>query len=109
MDDSELETIRRQKLTEMQAASEQEEVRAYQEAQAKNQVESVLKLILTQKAWDRWNNAKMANQNVAYSAAMSILQQTGGKVSQKISEEELKKILSQVASSHRREFNITRK
>ncbi|HIJ99740.1 TPA: hypothetical protein H1011_02865 [archaeon] len=109
MDDSELEKIRRQKLTEMQAASEQEEVRAYQEAQAKNQVESVLKLILTQKAWDRWNNAKMANQNVAYSAAMSILQQTRGKVTQKISEEELKKILSQVASSQRREFNITRK
>jgi DNA-binding TFAR19-related protein (PDSD5 family) len=51
----------------------------------------------------------MANQNVAYSAAMSILQQTRGKVTQKISEEELKKILSQVASSQRREFNITRK
>ncbi|HIK02102.1 TPA: hypothetical protein H1008_03220, partial [archaeon] len=83
--------------------------RANQEAQAKNQVESALKLILTSEAWDRWNNAKMANQNIAYSAAMALLQKTGGKVSQKISEEELKQILSQVASSQRREFNITRK
>ena len=109
MNDSELDKIRKKKLAEMQTASEQEEANARQEAQAKDQVESALKLILTNEAWDRWNNAKVANENIAYSAAMALLQQTGGKVSQKITEEQLKQILSQVASSQRREFNIRRK
>ncbi len=110
MNDKELEKIRKKKLEELKKKQESEEEQEEKVSQAKAQIERALRKVLTPKAWDKWNNVKFANEQNAYAAAQAILRAVqAGQLEIKVSEEDLRGILSKINNMTRKEFNIKRR
>ena len=107
--DDELDALRRRRMAEMQERQQVEAQKQHQEDQAKAQLESALKQILTVEAWDQWNNAKFSNEQNAYSAAVALLKASqSGQLKGKVTKEELKGVLSKISNLTTREFKIKR-
>lgn len=111
MDDEEIEEIRQRRIAEMQEQQQVAQQRAQQEAAAKHQIEEVLKQILTQDAWDQWNNLKyrdsMSGSTFAHQVAIMLIQAAqSGQIQGKINKEQLKKFLSVVQQKTQRDINI---
>lgn len=99
-----IEEIRRKKLEQLQSKQEQQE----QVAQQFVQLEAMVKQHFTKEALERYGNIKAAHPETAYQLVLIIAQATqGGQLSQKIDDEMLKTILSQL--NQKREITITRK
>ncbi|MFH1424638.1 MAG: DNA-binding protein [archaeon] len=108
-DDAELEAIRQRKMAELQQEQEQEAQMHQAETNAKKQVQQVLRQILTQEAWAQWSTARMANENNAYAAAITLVKAVeSGQIKGKITLEQLKIVLGAVSSQTHREFKIRR-
>lgn len=106
----EIEEIKRRKLAELQKRYEEELKRKEEEEKIKEQIETTLRILLTVDAWDQWNNAKIANPENAYTAAVAIVNSAReGRIKGKVTKEQLKQILRKVASSTRVNWKIIRK
>jgi programmed cell death protein 5 len=107
--EEELERIRARRLAELQAQQQQSEQiqRAQEEAEAQKQ--SLMRKILTPKARQRMTNIKMVRPEYGEQLELQLLQlaQTG-RINIPIDDDILKRLLSQLQGSSRREINIRR-
>lgn len=118
-DDAELEAIQKRKLEQLKQSQEAQAQREQQELQAKSQIETMLRPLLTADAWEQWNNAKMAdlaakkqgiNRENAYAAAVAVIQGAkSGQIKGKVTKEQIREILSTIGKQTRREWKIRRK
>ena len=106
----ELDEIRKRKLAELQQRASSQEDLANRQAQAEaqlNALERQLRLYLTDDGWEQWNNAKLSNKEVAYTAAQSIIMAgQRGQIQGKLNREEVKSILRAIVSKTTREIKI---
>ena len=107
--DEELERIRARRLAEIQAQQQQSEQlqRAQEEAEAQKQ--ALMRKILTPEARQRMTNIKMVRPEYGEQLELQLLQlaQTG-RIKIPIDDDVLKRLLSQLQGSSRREINIRR-
>lgn len=111
MKEEELEKARKKKLEELKKKKkEEQEEKEKQVKQAKAQIKNAIRKVLSQKAWEKWNNVRVANEDNALAAAQVILQSVkAGKLQPNVSEEKLKQILKRVNSMTSQDFNIRRR
>jgi len=106
----ELEEIRQRKLAEYQQRAGAHEQQAQQEAQARSQIDALereLRNFLTDDGWEQWNNAKLSNQNLAYTAAQTIIMAgRSGQLREKLDREGVKNILRTILQKTSREITI---
>ncbi len=108
--DNELEAIRQRKLAEMQRSREEQSVREQAVNQAKAEIESAMKALLTPDAWDQWNNAKIANEQNAFIAAQELIRLAQkGQIKGKITREQIRAVLATIAKQTTRDITIKRK
>lgn len=107
--EEELERIRARRLAELQAQQQQGEQlqRAQEEAEAQKQ--ALMRKILTPEARQRMTNIKMVRPEYGEQLELQLLQlaQTG-RIKIPIDDDVLKRLLSQLQGSSRREINIRR-
>ncbi len=109
MGDDELADIRRRKLAEMQqqAALHQQEMERQQQYEA--QIQMALMQILEPKARERLNTIKLTRPDFAKAVEQQlVLLAQNGRITSKITDDQLKVILKQVTPA-KREFTIRRK
>ncbi|MFQ5891345.1 MAG: DNA-binding protein [Candidatus Methanofastidiosia archaeon] len=100
-----VEEIRRKKLEELKAQQDAEQQRIQQELQK----QVFLKQIMTSDARERLVRIKMANPQFAERVELFLIQMAqSGKLGQRIDDNYLKKLLSQL-SGKKREFRIRRR
>ncbi|HIJ98199.1 TPA: hypothetical protein H1009_03870 [archaeon] len=108
--DDELDALRQRRMAEMQKSREQNAAQEKAISEAKAQIESILRQILSADAWEQWNNAKLANQDNAFVAAQQLIRLAqGGKIKGKISKDQIRAVLDAVYKQTHREPKITRK
>ena len=108
--DDELDALRQRRMAEMQKSREQNAAQEKAISEAKAQIESILRQILSADAWEQWNNAKLANQDNAFVAAQQLIRLAqGGKIQGKISKDQIRAVLDAVYKQTHREPKITRK
>jgi programmed cell death protein 5 len=102
--DPELEELLRKRANDTRKKAEEER----QRAEMKAKKDAALRLILTQEARERLNNVRLVRPEMADAIENQLiaLAQTG-RISVPVTEEELKRILEQLAGQGRRDFNIT--
>jgi programmed cell death protein 5 len=107
--EEELERIRARRLAELQTQQQQSEQiqRAQEEAEAQKQ--ALMRKILTPEARQRMTNIKMVRPEYGEQLELQLLQlaQTG-RIKIPIDDDVLKRLLSQLQGSSRREINIRR-
>ncbi|NIU83863.1 MAG: DNA-binding protein [Candidatus Thorarchaeota archaeon] len=107
--EEELERIRARRLAELQSQQQQNEQiqRAQEEAEAQKQ--ALMRKILTPEARQRMTNIKMVRPEYGEQLELQLLQlaQTG-RIKIPIDDDVLKRLLSQLQGSSRREINIRR-
>lgn len=108
--EDELEEIRRRKLLELQQKLEEEKLREQQRIQQRLQIKAILRQVLTPEARARLANIRLANPTYASQIEALLIQlaQTG-QIRERINDEQLKKILSRLGTTRKREFRIIRK
>ncbi len=110
MTDDELDALRQRRMAEMQKHQSERAAQEKAVAEAKAQIEFILRQILTADAWEQWNNAKLANQDNAFIAAQQLIRLAqGGKIKGKISKGQIRAVLDAVYQQTHRETKITRK
>ena len=106
-DDSELERIRARKLQEMQQQALDEQRQEQMKEEVEAQKRSILSQIMTDEARQRLANIKMVRPEFAESIELQLIQLAqSGRLSEKISDEQLKQILKQI-TGRKREGKIT--
>ncbi len=106
----ELDEIRQRKLGELQAQLEQQRQLEQQQLEAEKQIEPLMRKLLDEKARERLNNVRLVNKERYFQVAQSIIYLfNAGKIKGKLSEAELKELLSRLSKAGEKEFKITRK
>lgn len=106
--DEELEELRRRRLAQYQRAALDEQRRASQQQQVERQKQSVLRQILTPEARQRLTNIRMVKPEFAEELEMQLIQLAqAGRLQNPVTDEQLKKTLSQL-QSQRRDIKIRR-
>ena len=109
MGDDELAEIRRRRMMEMQQQSAAQQDEAERQRQYESQIHSVLMQILEPEARERLNTIKLTRPDFARSVEQQLVTLAqNGRIKNKINDEQLKVILTQVTPA-KREFNIRRK
>jgi programmed cell death protein 5 len=109
VDDEELEAIRRKKLEELQLQGEQQAVLEEQQRQIEAQRQAIMRQILTPQARERLGRLKTARPElVATIEDQLIALARSGRVVGKISDDDLRKLLSKLVPK-KREIRIQRK
>ena len=107
---SELDEIRQKKIEELQVKAEQQAQEGQKQAEALKQIDSLMRNLLDEKARERLNNVRLVNKERYLQAAQSIIYLVNaGKIKGKLSDAELKQLLSSLSKAEKREFTITRK
>ena len=107
--DEELERIRARRLAEIQAQQRQSEELQKAQDEAEAQKQALMRKILTPEARQRMTNIKMVRPEYGEQLELQLLQlaQTG-RIKIPIDDDVLKRLLSQLQGSSRREINIRR-
>ncbi len=106
MGDDELAEIRRQRMMQLQQMAEQEQVQRQQAMQA--QIQTVLMQAMEPEARERLNTIKLAKPEFAAAVEQQIVALAqSGRLRQKITDAQLKQLLSQIVPQ-KKEFNIRR-
>ena len=107
--EEELERIRARRLAELQAQQQQSEELQRVQDEAEAQKQALMRKILTPKARQRMTNIKMVRPEYGEQLELQLLQlaQTG-RIKIPIDDDVLKRLLSQLQGSSRREINIRR-
>ncbi|AFH43245.1 DNA-binding protein [Fervidicoccus fontis] len=104
--DEELAEIEQRKLLELQRRMEMEE-RRRRATEAEAQKQEILRKILTPQARDRLNNVKLVRPELAEAIEnqLIVLAQSG-RITEPITEEQIKELLAEITTRSRKEFNI---
>ena len=106
-DDSELERIRARKLQELQQQALEEQRREQMKEEVEAQKRAILSQILTHEARQRLANIKMVRPEFAEAIELQLIQLAqSGRLSSKVTDEQLKQILKQI-TGRKREGKIT--
>jgi len=109
MSDDELEQLRRKKLSALQRQVSDEQRNAQMEQQLEQQKQALLRNILSPEARQRLTNLKMIKPEFTDQLELQLIQLAQqGKIPVPLSDEQLKKILTQL-QSRKRETTIRRK
>ena len=109
MSDDELEQLRRKKLSALQRQVSDEQRNAQMEQQLEQQKQALLRNILSSEARQRLTNLKMIKPEFTDQLELQLIQLAQqGKIPVPLSDEQLKKILTQL-QSRKRETTIRRK
>lgn len=105
---AELDELREKKLSEVKQKLAQKQAQEQKRQLAEQKIEVLLKKVVSPEAKTRLKNVKLVNEQLYWTAVQQLFQlyQTG-RVSGKITEEQVKKILK--ALSKKPEINIKRK
>ncbi|MEM2874830.1 MAG: DNA-binding protein [Candidatus Hadarchaeales archaeon] len=107
-DEAELEEIKRRKMLEYQARLEEQRRQAELRRQYEIQKRAILQEILTPEARNRLANIRMVKPEFAEQLELQLIQLAqSGRITSKITDEQLKTILDRLQSK-RREFRIRR-
>jgi programmed cell death protein 5 len=99
--DEELEAIRRRKMMELKKRMEEEQAR-------RAQIEAVMRKLLTPEARERLNNIRLVKPELAEALEQQIIALAqAGRIPVPVTDEFLKKILSELYEHSRRETRIT--
>jgi programmed cell death protein 5 len=106
-----IEEIRKRKLLELQKRlaeqQKEEEERARQEMELEAQLNAIMKQILTPEARERLARVKLVRPELARQVELILVQlYQAGQITERITDEKLKKILAQIDARTRREFRI---
>jgi len=106
-----IEEIRKKKLLELQKKlaeqkkAEEEQIR--QEMELEAQLQAIMKQILTSEARERLARVKLVRPELARQVELILVQlYQAGQITERITDEKLKKILAQVDARTRKEFRI---
>ncbi|MCD6139982.1 MAG: DNA-binding protein [Thermococcus sp.] len=106
-----IEEIRKRKLLELQKKlaeqkkAEEEQIRREMELEA--QLQTIMKQILTSEARERLARVKLVRPELARQVELILVQlYQAGQITERITDEKLKKILAQVDARTRKEFRI---
>lgn len=106
-DDSELERIRARKLQEMQQQALEEQRQEQMKEEVEAQKRAILSQIMTDEARQRLANIKMVRPEFAEAIELQLIQLAqSGRLTEKITDEQLKQILKQI-TGRKREGKIT--
>ncbi len=106
---TDVEEIRARKLEEMKQRMQNQHEEAEQQAKMDQQLDALLKPILTPEAKSRLSNVKLVNYEKYLQVAQGIIMMARqGKLPARINEDQLKSLLIQVTPP-KKEFTITRK
>jgi programmed cell death protein 5 len=109
MGDDELSEIRRKKLEQLQQQAMNQQEDLERQKRAESEMQFALMQILEPEARERLNTIKLAKPEFARAIEQQLVMLAqSGRIRQKISDEQLKALLVQVAPK-KREFRITRK
>ncbi|MDK2983339.1 MAG: programmed cell death protein 5 [Thermococcaceae archaeon] len=106
-----IEEIRKKKLLELQKRlaeqQKEEEERARQEMELEAQLDALMRQILTPEARERLARVKLVRPELARQVELILAQlYQAGQITERITDEKLKKILAQIDARTRREFRI---
>ncbi len=106
-----IEEIRKKKLLELQRRlaeqQKEEEERVRQEMELEAQLNAIMKQILTPEARERLARVKLVRPELARQVELILVQlYQAGQITERITDEKLKKILAQIDARTRREFRI---
>ncbi|EHR78616.1 DNA-binding protein [Thermococcus litoralis DSM 5473] len=106
-----IEEIRKKKLLELQKRlaeqQKEEEERVRQEMELEAQLNAIMKQILTPEARERLARVKLVRPELARQVELILVQlYQAGQITERITDEKLKKILAQIDARTRREFRI---
>ncbi|ACS89591.1 DNA-binding protein [Thermococcus sibiricus] len=106
-----IEEIRRKKLLELQKKlaeqkrAEEEQIR--QEMELEAQLQAIMKQILTSEARERLTRVKLVRPELARQVELILVQlYQAGQITERITDEKLKRILAQIDARTRKEFRI---
>ncbi len=104
MGDDELAEIRRQRMMQQQQMAEQDQIQQQQQAQ----IQSVLMQAMEHEARERLNTIRLTKPEFASSVEQQIVSLAqSGRLRQKITDEQLRQLLTQIVPQ-KKEFNIRR-
>ncbi|MCA6212845.1 DNA-binding protein [Thermococcus sp. 101 C5] len=106
-----IEEIRKRKLLELQKRlaeqQKEEEERARQEMELEAQLDALMRQILTPEARERLARVKLVRPELARQVELILAQlYQAGQITERITDEKLKKILAQIEARTRRDFRI---
>ncbi len=102
MSDDELEAIRQRKLAELQQQALQQQAAEQRAAEIEAQKEAILRQILTPEARSRLNNIRMVKPQFAEQIEIQLIQlASAGRLRSKVTDEQLKALLQQIAGKER--------
>ncbi|HHI00663.1 MAG: DNA-binding protein [Thermotogae bacterium] len=106
-----IEEIRKKKLLELQKRlaeqQKEEEERVRQEMELEAQLNAIMKQILTPEARERLARVKLVRPELARQVELILVQlYQAGQITERITDEKLKRILAQIDARTRREFRI---
>ena len=105
----ELDQLRKQRLEELKQKMGQQQSAEGQANEAEMQLDAVLRQVLSPEAKARLSNVQLVNRELYLKAAQTIVYiARSGKLQQKISDEELKRLLEKLQPK-KKEINIKRK
>ncbi|HJJ89329.1 MAG TPA: DNA-binding protein [Methanocorpusculum sp.] len=108
MEDDELAEIRRQRMMQLQQQQMAEQEQAQRQQQMQAQIQSILMQAMEPEARERLNTIKLTKPEFAASVEQQIVALAqSGRLHQKITDVQLKQLLSQIVPQ-KREFNIRR-
>ena len=109
--DEELERLKQQRLLELQAQQQQQEQLKQAQQEAEAQKQSLMRQILTPEARQRLANIKIVRPEFAQQLELQLIQVAqSGRVQLPISDEMLKRLLTQLMSQQsKRDIRITRR
>ncbi len=108
-EENELDQLRQQRMEELKARMAQQQNAEQQAVEAEQQLDGLLRQVLEPEAKARLSNIRLVNRELYYKTAQTIAYiAKSGKLHQKISEAELKKLLERL-SPPKKEIRIKRK
>jgi len=102
------EEIKEKRINELREKYAEQAQQQERQIELEKQIDSALKLVLTEEAKSRLSNVRLVNRDLYLKTAQSLIYlYKSGKIQEKIQEEELKKLLEQLSA--KREISIKRK
>ncbi len=102
-EDEIIKKLQEKMMAELAKKKEEEEAAAAEQVK----IDAIVKRIVTLEAWERLKRVELAKPDLANEVKLYLIQlYSSGRLTRKVSDEELKALLSQLSERRRRDFNI---